>query len=59
MPEAGEVSVNGVDEKSQPLQPVMHAGDVDTFQGVLQFLDRVMTPDGVLFFHSCLAGSGP
>jgi hypothetical protein len=59
--DAGEVSVNGVDEHFKAIEPSMKASDTgltSTFAGVLLFLNRVMTSDGVLFFHGCLSGKG-
>jgi hypothetical protein len=57
--DAGEVAVNGVDLKSLPIAPAMKASDKDInnrFEDVLTFLDHVMTADGVVLFHGCLAG---
>ena len=52
----GKVAVNGVDEKGEAVPAEMTAHNLPQFKGVLDFLDNVMTPDGVLLFQSCTAG---
>jgi hypothetical protein len=57
----GQVAVNGVDIDAKAIEPALRASDRDLktrFAAVLAFLDHVMTPDGVLLFHGCRAGSG-
>ena len=56
--DAGEVAVNGVDEKAIAFQPQMTAKNLDKFSAVIGFLDKVMIADGILLFQSCLAGNG-
>ena len=59
--DAGEVAVNGVDVQMHSIEPSFRARDKNLkteFGPVLEFLDHVMTPDGVLLFHGCLAGLG-
>lgn len=56
--DAGEVAVNGVDEKAVAFQPQLTANNLDTFSKVIDFLDKVMVADGILLFQSCLAGNG-
>ncbi len=52
----GEVAVNGTDETGLAIPTAMTARNLSAFKSVLDFLDRVMTPDGTLLFQSCIAG---
>lgn len=56
--DAGEVAVNGVNEKMQAFDPVLKKDTVGTFDAVFSFLDKVMADNGTLLFLSCLAGNG-
>lgn len=57
--EAGEVAVNGVNEKMQAFDPILKKDNVATFDAVFSFFDKIMIDGGTLLFLSCLAGNGP
>lgn len=56
--EPGAVSVNGVNEQAIAFPPVLRPDTMDKFESVFTFFDRVMTPNAMLLFLSCLAGNG-
>jgi hypothetical protein len=56
----GECAVNGTDERSVAIPPAMKASELDSlrpnFGAMFDFLDNVMTDDGIVFLAGCLAG---
>jgi hypothetical protein len=58
--DAGEFAVNGVDEQMHIVEPGMKASELEklrpNFGKVLDFLNNVMTQDGMVLLQGCLAG---
>jgi hypothetical protein len=56
----GSFAVNGVDEKFMAIEPTLNAAQLEklkvNFQKQLDFLNNVMTQDGILLLQGCLAG---
>jgi hypothetical protein len=60
--DSGEFAVNGVDERLIAVKPAMKASQLDSlrsdFGTLLDFLDHVMSQDGIVLLQGCLAGKG-
>jgi hypothetical protein len=58
--DAGSFAVNGVNPDQTAIDPAMRAAELEklkvNFKDELEFLNRVMTQDGILLLAGCLAG---
>jgi hypothetical protein len=58
----GVFAANGVDERAIEIKPAMRFDELDNlrpnFGTVFDFLNNVMTDDGLVFLQGCIAGTG-